>query len=1077
MKPRPPGVRSYYVRFCWLLVLCSLPVLAQEKANEKQEGKSPPEALNQISDAASFQNNGAFESAVDEWEKFLKQFPNDPFVTKARHHAGVCHLQLKHFDQAAAHFQTILAKDEKFELAEDASINLGWCQFSLGRQGKQEMYGKAIETLTAHLGKFAKGKSVDQALFYLGEANYALGRKPEAIAAYQRLVNEQEKSSLRADAMYALGVMREESQQYPEAGSIYDAFVQEFPNSVLVSEVRMRKGETLFHTGQLAAAEAIFSEVAAKPDFASADHAVFRQADCAAKQDKFVYAGQLYARVATSFPNSTYLADASIAAGRCFYRADKLADAATWLRKTIELGGKDVAEAAHWLCRVHLKQKEPHEVVELANSLMAKAGDSPYLVNLKMDQADALNELANRKVESIDRYLKITLEHPRHELAPQALYNAAFTALELKRFDDGSKHAAAFEQKFSKDRLLPDAKYVAAECQLHLGKYTEAEAAYQSLIDQHAKHAEANLWRVRLGLAIYLQKKYATAAKTLGGFLPQLTNPDQLAESQFLIGVCKFEQNQPAEAAQLLAESLTTQAKWRQADETLLFLSRAQKSLGKIGEARDAVQQLIADFPDSKLLDQAHYRLGEYLDAAGDYPAAVAAYDVVLTKYESSPLAPYSAYGKGWAKMRAKDFAGASESFSDLLAKYDKHALAVDTYFARGMSRRQAGQFSEAIADIVKFLQSNPDQPRKSDALYERGLAEAALKQYAEAAKTFAAIIAENKSYAHAANVIYELAWASKHAGQNAEATTAFARLAADYADSTLASEALYHVGEDQYQQKQFAEAIKSYTAALSKAQGEVAENVMHKLSWSHFRLGQYEPALTQFREQTEKFPSGPLAADALFMRAECLFKLQNHNEAWPAFESSIKSPTTLRQMQPLAYLHGGQAAAQLEQWQASLKLLDVIPEKFPDSIYVAEALYERGWAKQNLKKLDDALVDYERAAAKSRGEVGARARYMIGKIQFERKEHAAAVTSFLRVMYGYGGDSASEAVKSWQGAAGYEAGRCVEVQIQNTRDPQQKAKLIQDARTYYTFVAEKHAMHKLADEAKVRRAALLKLR
>jgi outer membrane protein assembly factor BamD (BamD/ComL family) len=151
--------------------------------------------------------------------------------------------------------------------------------------------------------------------------------------------------------------------------------------------------------------------------------------------------------------------------------------------------------------------------------------------------------------------------------------------------------------------------------------------------------------------------------------------------------------------------------------------------------------------------------------------------------------------------------------------------------------------------------------------------------------------------------------------------------------------------------------------------------------------------------------------------------------------------------------------------------------EKFSDYTYVAEALYERGWAKQNLKELDGAVADYEQAANKSRGDVGARARFMIGEIQFERQEHDAAVKSFLRVMYGYGGDSAPDAVKSWQGSAGYEAGRCAEVQIQGARDPQQKAKLIQDARTYYTFVVEKHANHKLANQAKERLAALANLK
>ena len=945
-----------------------------------------------------------------------------------------------------------------------------------GRSGKERDVCQGDRNPDGASFEIPQGKIWRSGVVLSGESNYAQGKKAEAVAAYQRLIDEHEKSALRADALYALGVTREESQQYLEAGAIYDAYVKEFPNNELVSEVRMRKAETLFHTGKLAEAEKIFADVAAKQGFASADHAVFRQADCAAKQDRFADAGQLYAKVVTSFPASSYLADAAISAGRCFYRAEKFDDAATWLAKSIELNNKDAAEAAHWLCRVHLKKKEPQKVAPLVASQLGKANDSPFLVNLKMDEADAMYEIPASKAASIDRYVKIAAEHPKHELAPQALYNAAFAALELKRFEDATQHAAAFEEQFGSDRLLPDAKYVVAECLLHLGKYAEAEAAYQAILKQHATHPESNVWRVRLGLALYLQKKYPQAISALSGFLSQLMIPDQLAEAQFLIGASHYEQGQHAEAAKSLAESVRAQPKWRQADETLLFLSRAQKGLGKPLDARASVDKLLTDFPDSKLLDQAHYRLGEYLDAAGDYPASVAAYDVVLTKFATSPLAPYAAYGKGWAKMRAKDFAAASNSFSTLLNQFKDHPLAADAYFARGMSLRQGGRFAEAIEDIQSFLKTKPEQPRKSDAVYELGLAQSALKQYTEAAKTLSALLEENKTYAQAANVLYELGWAHKNAGQNPESSAAFAKLAADFPDSPLVGEALYHVGETQYQDKKFAEAIKSYAAALPKAQGEVAENATHKLGWSHFRLTQYEPALSYFREQAQKFPAGSLVPDSLFMQAECQFKLENHKDALPAFKASINSPPSSPQMQALAYLHGGQSAAQLDQWEDSIRLLDVIPERYSDSAYVAEALYERGWAKQNLKRLDDAIADFEQAA-KSRADVGARARFMIGEIQFERKQHDEAIKSFLRVMYGYGGEQAPAAVKNWQGSAGFEAGRCAEVQIQNAQDSQQKLKLIQDAKTYYSFVAEKHPNHKLAVQAKDRLAALAKLK
>ena len=99
---------------------------AQDKKDAKKE--SSPEAVALYQDGANFQNNGAFDLAADEWAKFLKMFPDDPLAAKAQHYAGICHVQLKQFDKAAAAFDALLKKHPAFELAEDAMLNLAGSQ-------------------------------------------------------------------------------------------------------------------------------------------------------------------------------------------------------------------------------------------------------------------------------------------------------------------------------------------------------------------------------------------------------------------------------------------------------------------------------------------------------------------------------------------------------------------------------------------------------------------------------------------------------------------------------------------------------------------------------------------------------------------------------------------------------------------------------------------------------------------------------------------------------------------------------------------------------------------------------------
>jgi TolA-binding protein len=324
--------------------------------------------------------------------------------------------------------------------------------------------------------------------------------------------------------------------------------------------------------------------------------------------------------------------------------------------------------------------------------------------------------------------------------------------------------------------------------------------------------------------------------------------------------------------------------------------------------------------------------------------------------------------------------------------------------------------------------------------------------------------------------VLYDLAWSLKDQDKHAEAVPHFAKLATEFAKSPLAAEAWFHVAEDRYEKKEYAEAAKAYASAKAKAQpSELAERGIHKLGWSHYQLKQFDEALKQFSEQLAAYGQGPFAADATVMKAECLFRLEKYEEAWPAFQAAAKTKASTPAFAVMTLLHGGQTASQLKQWAEAQKLLAEIPAKYPETPQLPEALFELARAKQNSGQADEALQDYEAAASKSRDHVGARARFMMGEVYFQAKKYDEASREFQRAMFGFGGEQATAETKNWQAKSGYEAGRIAELQISATKDAARQ-KAITDAKRFYTFVALKHANHELAGEAKKRLEALSKL-
>ena len=134
-------------------------------------------------------------------------------------------------------------------------------------------------------------------------------------------------------------------------------------------------------------------------------------------------------------------------------------------------------------------------------------------------------------------------------------------------------------------------KYVAAECNLQLKKYAEAEKLYRELVAAARRPCRGRRLARAAGagrlLAEEVRRRRSPPCRRSSA---TLKSPDATAEAQFLIGASQFYTDKFAEAAKALAASLAANPKWRQADEALLLLGRAQAKLGKPAEAKASLR-------------------------------------------------------------------------------------------------------------------------------------------------------------------------------------------------------------------------------------------------------------------------------------------------------------------------------------------------------------------------------------------------------------------------------------------------------------------------------------------------------
>ncbi len=1037
-----------------LLTLC-LKTLLLFQLSLTASAQESEQATRQFAVAVGFQNQKLYEPAIEEWQTFIKKFADDPRLDKATHYLGTCQLQAKQFSDAVETFESILKTYPKSELLDQSLLNLGTAKYSIALGStKAEDYAKAEAVFAKLATDFPKSEYAARAVYYRGESLYHQNKFDEAAQSYEQVVKSFPKDALVPDAWYALGICQESLKQTGEAQKTFATFQTRFPKHALLTEVRMRQAEALFADGKFVEAQKQFALVSSVKEFSLADTAMLRQARCLYEQDKFDEAGTLYWNVPREFPKTKHYDTAVLAGAKCYYLIGKYALARSGLENVAKRDVPEAAEASQWIGRSLLKEKNPLQAQLILEEAIARHPNSAALPQLMLARIDAMYELPGRRQETAALYAEFAQKYPQDELAAQARYMSALTALDIGDHAAAKLNSDLFEKQFAADSLLPDVLFIGAEARLLLKEFADAQATYGRFLKLAPTHVSSPLAKVRLGLALQLDKQFDKSLAELQAALPELKDASLKSEALAIIARCFLGKEELPKAADSFEASLKAQGDREQSDQTLLSLADVYRRLDRPADSITRLNQLRTKFPNSQLLEEATFRLGEAAYSQNDFDRAIMEYSNVVKTWPNGTFAPNAQYGIGWSQFKKNNFAGAVEAVTSLSTRYTDSDLAKRGLYIRAMAEFQLGQFAEASASAQSFLKSKPAATEGLDASYLLGLALAGQQKFSDAARTYSAILESDPQYADADKVLYELGWAYLELGQADESIAAFQRLGADYPGSPLAVESLFRVAESHYDAGKYDAAAKAYseTTAIAGA-SELGEKAAHKLAWTFFKTDKLNEAAEAFAGQLKNFPTGPLAADAEFLRGECLYKQDQWQAAFDQYAKTIgaRHPT----YEALAIYRSAECAAALEKWDVSLKLHQRVLKGFPTFELKAEARYGVGWALQQQEKLAEAIATYETVTEETESETAAKARFMIGECYFAQKNHKEATKHFLKAAFAYGH-------KEWSAMAWFEAARCFEV----LRD-------IDQAKNCYQQMIEKYPEHPKVTDAKKRLSEL----
>ena len=933
--------------------------------------------------------------------------------------------------QNGAKFEIAVEEWEGFQkefqddpLAPKAIYYLGICALQL------QQYDKAASAFKFTATRYAQHDSTESALFYWGRTRYA------------------QASSLQDD--------KQKQAQLKTAIGAFEKQLAAYAKGALADQALYLMGESHYGLGdKIAAIKSYQAVVTGFPKSKQRVTAVYALGATLEEEKKYAEAGQAYDIFLAEFPEDSLRTEIRMRKAETILQAKNYKEAAEVFGEVAAVEGYALVDHSRMRQAFCLLQLKEHEAATVIFSAVLAAKET----------ADFHTEAAGHLLSICRAHIK----DKKHD-----------TALEL---------ADAFIANVTDAELIVQVKLVAADALDGQQKYADSRKRYIGIVEQHSKHALAADALYFATFAALQLKQHDDVIADAKAFLEKYPKHEfqsdvakLLEESRILKSADLFQDKKHAEVVEILSASIKDSPQGSRVVDSLLLLARSSAALKDIAAAKDYAARLIKEFPESKLVAEAQFRLGEYHYGEKEYELAIKQYATVVTDHSDSVFVANSLYSQAWSEVLIGKPDVAETTFTALIEKHSGHQLVSAALLGRGKVRRQQKKFKEAIEDLDRFLLAKPDVGQQVDAWSEKGKSQIGLQQNAAAIETFNLLLTADAKYADADAILYEIAFAQRTLDKHDAAKATFAKLVAAHAGSALAGDAYFRLAEYQYADGQFKAALVDYTKAADSSQGSDAlkENILHKQAWTLYKLDDFKGSAAGFKDQVSKYAAGSFLHDGQFMFAESLYKLGDFPAAAAAFEAITRVTFKSPQHHLLVRLHGGKAASELKQYEQSRSLLQQVVDSEDEAAdgYRREAHFEIGWTYDREKNYEKALAAFA-AAGRDRGHIGARSHFMIGDIAFKQKQFIDAIKQFDRTILRFEDENAPANVKKYQALAAFEAGRCKEVLAGVAKDdnkPDEMQKLVGEAIAYYQMIIDKYPATELVKNATERIVELGKI-
>ena len=981
------------------------------------------EPVDDYNAALVFYKQQRWDTAADEFGKFLKANPTHERAAAARLYEADSFIRQKDFTRARESFRSFVATYDDHPDLYIAMYRVGECSYFLNE------LDVASKELTAFITKFPKHELVEWALEYRGETEFKRKEPKQAIATFQQIIDQFPDGQLASEARYmqakaysvsgdpttAIATFREvvaankgrkedaqldigmllfDQREFALALREFDATISQYPQAPQAKVAALNAGYSAYHLGEYQQAAARFNTIINDPQHGNdarfwlgLSHKSLGNYDLAIEALK---------------PLAEQIEDAPLANKSRFHwgHAERLRDH----YDVALLRFREVAEA-------DLNGPLGADSLHLATESALLAG--------QIEEADRLDKLFSSTFP----------EHGLDQLQRMLQGRILLAQGDKRAADDGDAKLAtplyaAAEQIFAETAEQSKVPSTSRSAHIFLARAQDRQQAYDRVVETLAPIVD----EIRLGDPATLAE-YADALIVQSAALLKLNqNAETIAVTQLYLdkypaglhiaqanadaSIAYARLDQPAEMQQSLdslweldsARPLAVDATYQAAE---IFYARDQWSEAAILFAK------VDEAGESRFQAAALSGMAYALNKVGKYEAAATAFDRFVQEHpEDVTLAASAAHMKGVSLQQAKKIPEAAEAY---LAGWKQFAIADDVTEPTAV-QQAAGNYAFLCARALGRVYRSQKKEAEGDIAFEHAYTQ--LRHQPEETQT-----------ADMSKLLLE--WALMHYEADAfdRSSELFLKLVEECPKSEYVDDALLYVAENDY----FAE---EYDAAKPRLDGLIASNttsdsVLHRAMELRIDIAEktkdYDTVTAIADKMIAKFPNSEQAEYTTFRLGESQLQKGKVIDAVATLQSVYQSPKeSVRTASwfPSVRLLLAEAYLRQKNYDGITEIAKLFQEQDPDSPQLYKIDEVVGKSLKNQAKFDDARIAFSRVIDSEHGrktEAAAQSQLMIAETYLLQEKHDQALREYYKVYANY-------AFPDYQAPALFAAGQCDEV-------------------------------------------------